>query len=259
MTMFSSLQNERVKEWIKLQKNSRFRFDQKRYIAEGPKMLMEISPELIEQVVVAEGYSGPMLSEWREDSITTVSDKVFKAVSMETTPQGIFAVVRMRDAVLDELTAAEVPLLVMLENVQDPGNAGTILRTAEAAGTTGVVLTKGSVDIYNPKVVQSAMGAITRLPVVAKADVEEAIIKMRDAGISVFVGDLKAEQWHFEADYTGGTCFLMGNEGSGISDKAARLANKRIRIPMPGNAESLNVGIATGVLLFEAVRQRMIK
>lgn len=258
MDILTSLSNERVKEWVKLQKSSKARDAGQRYIIEGAKAVMEMPGELIEEMVLQEEYAGPLPELAEGVPVYRTSGKVFKALSQETTPQGILAVARMRHASLVDLLKAPAPLLVVLDSIQDPGNAGTIIRTADAAGAAGVILTRGSVDAYNPKTVQASMGSQMRVPLIQRADLAEVLDAVKKAGILVYAGDLEAASWHYEEDYARGACFIMGNEGQGLSREALSMADKRIRIPMPGKAESLNVGIAAGILLFEAVRQKMV-
>ena len=150
----------------------------------------------------------------------------------------------------------KAPLLLFLEDLQDPGNAGTILRTAEAAGVDAVFCTKNTVDYYHPKTIRSTMGSIFRVPQCVVEDVPDFFGTLRKAGIRSFAAHLRGKRAYDEEDYRGGSIFLIGNEGSGLSETAAAGADALIRIPMAGEVESLNAAMAAGILMFEASRQR---
>lgn len=146
--------------------------------------------------------------------------------------------------------------MVVLDNLQDPGNLGTIFRTAEAAGVTGILLSKDCVDVYNPKVIRSTMGAVFRMPFLYVEDLPEKIKELQKEGIKTYAAHLRGENAYDEEDYTTGCAFLIGNEGNGLRDEVADCADCLIRIPMEGEAESLNAAVAAAVLMFEAGRQR---
>ena len=142
-----------------------------------------------------------------------------------------------------------------MDNLKDPGNLGTIFRTAEAAGVTGIILSSDCVDIYNPKVVRSTMGAVLRMPFLYVEDLPGAIGELKKEGLLVYAAHLAGER-AYDEDYTTGCAFLIGNEGNGLRDEVAACADRRILIPMCGRAESLNAAVAAAVLMFEAGRQR---
>lgn len=146
--------------------------------------------------------------------------------------------------------------IVALENLQDPGNLGTILRTAEGAGATGVLLSSGCVDIYNPKVVRSTMGAIFRVPFYYTDDLRRDLLALRGKGMQWYAAHLEGSVDYDEAAYCGPVGILIGNESQGLTEEMAALADQRIRIPMCGQAESLNAAVAASVLMYEANRQR---
>ena len=146
--------------------------------------------------------------------------------------------------------------MIVLDNLQDPGNMGTVFRTAEAAGATGILMSSDCVDIYNPKVVRSTMGALFRVPFCRVEDLPESVEDLKKAGIRVYAAHLEGKNPYDREDYRGGTAFLIGNEGNGLREEVASCADCRIRIPMEGKAESLNAAVAAAVLMFEAGRQR---
>ena len=220
----------------------------------------------------------------------TVSDSVFQYVSDTRSPQGILAVVEQLRYSVDELkqsrmpadaeadmraasetklltaagpkTAAKAeahgkqPLVIVLENLQDPGNLGTILRTAEAAGATGILLSKDCADIYNPKVTRSTMGSIFRVPFVYTDHLQEELLNLKKAGVRLYAAHLKGSTDMYAETYTGASAFLIGNESRGLAEDTAALADQAVRIPMSGKVESLNAAVAASVLLYEAKRQR---
>lgn len=186
-----------------------------------------------------------------------VSDAVMKKISDTETPQGIIAVCRMQNTTLDKLLAKGEMLLV-LDRVGDPGNLGTMLRTADAAGVGGVVLLKGCVDIYSPKTVRSSMGSLFHVPVVNGIDEEKFIVEAKEAGYELLVTSLEGADNLYKADLGGRIAFVMGNEASGVSANLLERADKRVYIPMAGRAESLNVAMAAGIVMFEALRRRIV-
>ena len=141
--------------------------------------------------------------------------------------------------------------------MNDPGNLGTVIRTAHAAGVDGVILSKGSVDLYNSKVLRSTMGSVFKIPIVQSADINETVEYMHKCGIKLFAAHLKGKKQHFQADYTKGCAFMLGNEARGLSEDSAMLCDELIKIPMPGGAESLNASVAAAVLMYEVVRQKL--
>lgn len=265
--MITSTANAQVKELIRLMKKSRAREEASVFIVEGPRMAGELTgdpawKDRIDRVYLSESYAGKHREDAEELGKTyrmeTLADHVFAHVSDTKSPQGILAVVRRREYDLRDITGGEPgnPLVVVLDNLQDPGNLGTIFRTAEAAGVTGILLSRDCVDIYNPKVIRSTMGAVFRLPFLYVDDLPGAVCELKQEGIRVFAAHLEGRNAYDQEDYSGGTAFLIGNEGNGLRDEVAECADCRIRIPMQGRAESLNAAVAAAVLMFEASRQR---
>lgn len=184
-----------------------------------------------------------------------VSAKVFREMSDTQTPQGILAVVKQRHSALSELVNGKNAHLLLLEDIQDPGNLGTMLRAGEGAGITGVVMSKGCVDIYNPKVIRSTMGSIYRVPFVYTEDFHGAIHEIKK-NCKVYAAHLKGEYYYDKGDYTGATAMIIGNEAKGIREETAALADTLIKIPMEGQVESLNAAVAASILMYEVYRQR---
>ena len=147
-------------------------------------------------------------------------------------------------------------IILVLDQIQDPGNLGTIVRTAEGAGVTGIVMSQDCVDMYHPKVVRSTMGAAYRVPFCYVDDLAEEVKQMKEAGICTYAAHLEGKNSYDEEDYRKASAFLIGNEGNGLRDEVADQAQVYIHIPMKGQVESLNAAVATAILTFEAARQR---
>ena len=157
---------------------------------------------------------------------------------------------------MQELLDKDNPVFVLLEDIQDPGNLGTILRTGEGAGIDGVIMTKDTVDIYNPKTIRATMGSIYRVPFLYVESMETVIGKLKEKGIAVYAAHLNGENYYDSFDFTKGSAFLIGNEGNGLKKETADLADSYLKIPMEGKVESLNAAIATSLLMYETYRQR---
>ena len=184
-----------------------------------------------------------------------MSDTVFAHVSDTKTPQGILAVVRRMEYTAEDILG-ETPHVLVLENIQDPGNLGTILRAGEGAGVTGIVMDANTADIYNPKVIRSTMGSVLRMPFVYVENLHETLEELKKKKIRLFAAHLQGKHAYDQEDYTGPAAFLIGNEGNGLTEETAAMADTYIRIPMEGRVESLNAAVAASVLMFEAARQR---
>ena len=221
-------------------------------------MFGEAPADWIEKVYVSETLtSDPALMEQVEKlPYDIVSDSVFRQMSDTQTPQGILTVLRRPSYTLEDILGGKNPLVMVLEDLQDPGNAGTILRTGEGAGVSGVLLTRTCVDITNPKVIRSTMGSVYRIPFLYVESVVSLTQELKKHNIRTFAAHLKGRNSYDQESYTGGTAFLIGNEGKGLTEEAANSADCLIRIPMCGKVESLNAAMASGILMYEAARQR---
>lgn len=275
--VITSTSNPQVKNLIQLRKKAKVRNEQDVFVVEGIKMYEEVPPDCLVQTFMSESFfrkydasSGHKFKAKTKSDIIILSDPVFAAASDTATPQGVLCVVRQYHYSQDDLlrpadapekeggtpAADRQPLLVVLENLQDPGNLGTILRTAEGAGVTGILLTGGCVDIYNPKVIRSTMGSIYRMPFCCVDDLTAVVSSLQKYGIRFYAAHLRGAVSYEQPDYTGPSAFLIGNESRGLTDAAADAADVRVKIPMCGQVESLNAGIAAAVLMYEAARQR---
>lgn len=187
-----------------------------------------------------------------------VSEEVFSKMSDTKTPQGVLCVMDRPKYDLDTALAQENSLWVILEDIQDPGNLGTIFRTGEGAGITGVIMTKGTVDIFNPKTIRSTMGSIYRVPFFYIEEMDSLFSKLEANHIISYAAHLKGNTDYDRFDYTKKTAFLIGNEGNGLTRETTEKASEYLRIPMEGQLESLNAAMACGILMYEAHRQRSL-
>ena len=253
--MISSTSNKKIKEVRELMRKAGERRKRGLFVVEGIKMFLEIPPEDMLEAYVSESFMRTCPAEAKVKlkftSHETVTDTVFEYMSDTRTPQGILAVVRMKK--YDRLCGSA---FVILDRLQDPGNLGTIFRTAEAAGIDGILMDNETVDIYNPKVVRSTMGAIFRVPFMYTDDLKSSIDELKKSGVKVFAAHLNGEKYYDEADYQNPSAFIIGNESAGISDEIAACADELIKIPMKGSVESLNASVAASILMYELSRQR---
>ena len=219
------------------------------------------SPWDVSELFVSEDAAGierhVAAAESRGVTVTRVSSQVMRSLTDTVTPQGVLAIVGLPDVSLED-AAAGADLVLVLAEVRDPGNAGTLVRSAAAAGASLVVFTKGAVDPFAPKTVRGAAGAIFHVPIVSGLELEEVAHTLKGRGLS-FVGAAADDGRPLdEVDLTARVALVLGNEAWGIGKAAESLLDDIVSIPMPGDAESLNVGIAGSILLFEAVRQRRL-
>ena len=249
-----SSKNAEYKKLLQLQKEAKAR-KEGLFLLEGVRAVSELAPDWqTESIWISESFSGAV-PERPEARYYRVSDAMFAKAAGTVHAQGILAVVHRKNYNLQDIPA-EAGFWIVLENLQDPGNAGTILRTADACGADALICTKGTVDLYNQKVVRSSMGSLFHLPVVSVEDIAEAAAFVHDQGGQLIGTHLKGTTSYTDASYQGPTAIIIGNEGSGMSREAADLCDVLVRIPMPGQAESLNASVAAGVMMYEVLRQR---
>ena len=260
--MITSTANPQVKNLIQLVKKAKVRNEQRLFVVEGIRMFREVPLDKLKEVYVSESFykkEKDTVKEVLKDSkirVEELTDTVFSHASDTKTPQGILCVVEQMNHKISELTSAECPLIMVLDHLQDPGNLGTILRTAEGAGVTGILMDRECVDIYNPKTIRSTMGSIYRMPFLIVDDAVGFVKGLKARKICTYAAHLHGVHSYREEDYTKGTAFLIGNEGNGLTDAMAEAAECLIRIPMEGKVESLNAAIASAVLMYEAHGQR---
>lgn len=262
--MITSYGNKSVREVIQLNQKAKARNSRGLFVAEGAKMFAEAPVDRIERVYIAQRAEAGLRSAYGDKldrlSAEIVSDDVFDKMSDTKTPQGILCLVRQFHYGIEDLLAAgndkKHMLYILLEDLQDPGNLGTIFRTGEGAGADGIIMSRQTVDIYNPKTIRSTMGSVYRVPFFYSDDLCETIRTLQKNDIAVYAAHLEGKKYYDEYDYRRGTAFLVGNEGNGLRKETAGCADAYLRIPMEGSVESLNAAVASSILLYEAHRQR---
>lgn len=278
MEIISSKDNKKIKYLRSLLEKGSARKKNRQFIVEGIKLVDEalvygkvceiiLSESLYKEIILGGLIKNALLADNGKNliayvneanSTTVVSDAVFKTVSETINPQGVVAIVTMPEyEILNEEFLAQTYnktgkiKLLILEDTADPGNLGTIMRTAEAAGVTGVIMGRGTVDIFNPKAVRSTMGSIFRLPFIYVEDVRETIRELKKYGISFYAAHLKGKQSYKDVKYSDKAGILIGNEARGLSPETAELADIYIIIPMQGKVESLNAAVAAALMMYE--------
>ncbi len=264
MEEITSASNSRVKRLVLLRQKAKERRQTQSFVIEGERLVLDAPAEYLEEVYITRGAmekAGERLAPLT-GKLTLLSDEAMAKASDTMSPQGILAVARQPQYSEEDLLGAygreekKMPLLLILEDIQDPGNLGTMFRTAEAAGATGILMSRGTVDVFNPKTVRSTMSSIFRIPFVVEEDFHGALRRLQERGIRLFAACLDGSRSYERADCRRACGFLIGNEGNGLTKETIRIANERIHIPMEGRIESLNAAMSAGILLYEAARQR---
>jgi TrmH family RNA methyltransferase len=259
--MITSLHNKRVARAVRLKKRA-MREKDRRFLVEGVQAVREAiaSGAVVHEIFHAQAPEGRLdavigMATEAGIAVHKVSDDVMGRLTSTVTPQGLVGVASFVDVPLEALPegAALVPVLI---EVRDPGNAGTIVRSADAAGADAVVFARSSVDIYNEKAVRATAGSLFHLPLVREIDVAETVGSLRERGFAVLAADARGEASIYETDLSQPTAFLFGNEARGLPPEALELADRTVRVPIAGRAESLNLAAATALVMFEAARQR---
>ena len=260
--MITSTGNQKVKRLVNLKKKRKARDEEGVFLVEGIRMFREVPAGRLAEVYVSESFYSKESStvrhvlEGSRIQPEILADQVYGYASDTKTPQGVLCVVRQETYTLAQAAGGERAHILVLDNLQDPGNMGTVIRTAEGAGVTGIIMSSDCVDVYNPKTIRSTMGSVYRMPLYRTEDIAGAVRWMKERGIHTYAAHLDGMLSYDEADYTNPCAFLIGNEGNGLREEIAAMADSYIRIPMEGQVESLNAAIASAVLLFEAARQR---
>lgn len=263
MTSITSPSNPMIKE-IKSLYRKKDRWIKKRFIVEGINIVEECIDNNYPVVNIV--YSDELLNvkggkelfnKISSDPRTIhVPNKLYKEISNIKNPQGIMAMAEFRSNSIDELDLNRNSFILLLDRLQDPGNMGTIIRTADAFGIDGIIVTEGCVDVYNPKVVRSTMGSIFRVPIFHEPDEVLTIERLKEKGVRIYSTSLEGSQYIHETNFQDASVLIIGNEASGVSPYLYSVSDRLIKIPMVGEAESLNVAIASSIIMYEAMRQR---
>ena len=244
--MIESSTNAQIKKIQKLKKSARNRRKEGLFIAEGVRLVEDaLAYRMVEKVYLSE-----------EADVEYVSSKVFQEISDTESPQGVLAVVQMPGYDRSTIVEKEDAAVICLEDIQDPGNLGTIFRTAEGAGMSAVIMSAGCVDLFNPKVVRATMGAIFRLPFFITENMTKEVEQLKQEHFSVYAASLEGARLYTEETYEGKCAVIIGNEANGIKQETQQAATHKIKIPMEGQLESLNAAVSAALFMYEIHRNR---
>lgn len=258
MEYIQSKDNLLIKE-IKKLKEKKYRINSNMFLVEGFRFTQEALDSNFEvmNIFISERAeqkyeNSSVINMLQSNTIVyIISDSIFKSICDTDNPQGIIAVVRNKPLEVKY----DNGFYMLADKIQDPGNMGTIIRTAHAAGALGVIITKGTVDIYNEKTLRATMGSIFKIPVLLDSDLS-LVQKLRDSGFKLVASSLDCDKNFYDIDLKEKVIISVGNEGNGISEEIYNLCDLKIKIPMPGGAESLNVAVAASIMMYEVVRQK---
>lgn len=247
MNRIESIQNQKVKMWKKLL-TKKGRDKEKLFLVEGVHLVEEAlqSDVEVKEIIVEESITIPKEWQLQTSDITTVTERVFKEISETQTPQGVIAVCKQLS--LQDVSWKEGKFL-LIDGVQDPGNVGTMIRTADSAGITAIILGDGTVDMYNSKVIRATQGSIFHLPII-RGNLLGWVEAFQSSDIPVFGTSLESASTYTGIEPQENFALIVGNEGEGVSKELLEKTNQNIYIPIHGKAESLNVAVATGILLY---------
>lgn len=253
MTEITSAANPTYK-YLKSLNQKKYRTAEGVFVAEGEKSVRDAiaAGYDIHRIAVSSSFYRTKQFDYHDYETVVLADSLFAAICDMKTPQGILAVCTVSEMALDDVTHGKY---VYCDHVSDPGNIGTMIRTADAAGFDGVLLSEGCADLYNPKTVRAAMGSFFHIPIITGLS-EVSLTELKQRDFSLVCGVLHADSIDYrEADLTGAVVIIVGNEANGVSERVVALCDTRVTIPIVGRAESLNAAIAAAILMYEALRQ----
>lgn len=261
--MITSKENQLIK-YIKSLSQRKYREENKEYIVEGIKMVIEaldskedvskliICEELFQNISEANNFQKYIKKLDEMGRCEYVSKNVFEYITDTVSPQGILAILKEK-----EEKSSYSNIVFALDNVQDPGNVGTIIRTLDSAGYKDLILSSDTAEAYNPKVVRSTMGAIFRLNLHRNINLEAELINLKRKNYKVVVTDLETENYYYDLNFEDKLVIVIGNESKGVSKQIKDLADVKVKIPMLGKTESLNAAVATSIIAYEGVRKKL--
>ena len=263
MQIISSKENQFIKH-IKKLKDKKYRDINNEYLIEGIKLIKEAIQEKaqIKQIVICdecekiEAIPKDLMYEIAKHECIYVTKKLFETLTNVVEPQGILAIIGKSDP-KQEINYNE-DIIVALDDIQDPGNLGTILRTVDSIGLTQIIISKGTADVFNPKVIRSSMGAIFRVKVIESEDLKQTLLEIKKHKFELLVTSLQTKKSVYDIKYKK-KIIVIGNEANGVSKEIQELSDYKIKIPMLGKTESLNASVATGIILYEYVRQKLLR
>lgn len=261
MNVISSKDNELVKN-IKKLKEKKYRDIYKEFIVEGIKLIKEAIEEKadIQKIVIcdnclnADVIPKQLMYEIAKFDCVYVTENVFNTVSDVNTPQGILAIIKRKNIEIEIDYSQDI--IVALDDIQDPGNLGTILRTVDSIGLNQILVSKGTADCYNSKVIRSTMGAIFRVNVIECENLENVLKEVKNNNFELIITSLQTKNSIYDVDYSK-KVIVIGNEANGVKKDIQNIADIKVKIPMLGKTESLNASVATGIVLYEYVRQKV--
>jgi len=264
--MITSKDNQLIK-YVKSLSQKKYREKNLEYIVEGSKMVMEaidnnediskiiVCDEIISTLDNVENINKILNQSKLKNKIEYVNKKIFEYISDTVTPQGVIAIVKQN--ILNDEEYSDI--IFALDDLQDPGNLGTIIRTLDAAGYKDLILSNGTAEAYNPKVVRSTMGAIFRLNLHTNINLEQKLIELKSKGYKVVITSLETNNFYYDVKFTEKLVIVIGNESKGVSKEIQNLADVKIKIPMIGKTESLNAAVACSIIAYEGVRQKFAR
>ena len=263
MQLITSKDNDIIKN-IKKLKEKKYRDERKEFIVEGIKLIQEAIDEnakikmivVCEECLKEETIEAKILYQIAKYNCIYVTPKVFATITDVKNPQGILAIIEMENT--EDVIKYNEDIIFVLDGIQDPGNLGTILRTLDSAGLSQLIVSKDTVDAYNPKVVRSTMGAIFRVKVIESNDLSRTIRNIKKHKFETVVTSLDTNESIYDIDYSK-KIIVIGNEANGVSKEIMGIADLKMKIPMLGKTESLNAAVATSIIAYEYVRRKIIK
>ena len=256
LDLIQSKDNQLIKEVKKL-KDKRYRDESGRFFIEGYRFVEEAfkAKARVQKLLISQKHFDKyknIFIDIDESNVFVIKDSLFSDICDTETPQGIAAIVNKKSYE----DTIEKGLFVLVDKVQDPGNLGTIIRTAHAAGAKGIIYTSGTVDPYNEKTLRSTMGSIFYIPIIEDKNLQK-VSAMKAQDYKIVASSLEASENFFDVLYGTKVVIAVGNEGKGISDEVFALSDLKVKIPMPGGAESLNASVAASIMIYEVLRQNL--
>ncbi|MEN6618591.1 MAG: RNA methyltransferase [Rikenellaceae bacterium] len=254
----SSVKNQKIKELIALQERSKERKDKGLFIVEGVRELeacIKCGYEIDTILFLPEEYSAEKINSIDCSHVYTVTPDIYSKIAYRGGTEGIIAIVKEKKRLLSDIKLSRNPLVIVLESVEKPGNLGAVLRTADAAKVDAVIVCDPLTDLFNPNVIRSSLGGIFTNQVCSCSS-EECYLWLKKNGINILTSELQSATWYHNTDMTIPTAIVMGKESDGLTQFWRDRADARIKIPMNGAIDSLNVSVSAAILCFEALRQR---
>lgn len=260
-TIITSAQNPRIKELLSLSSKSSERRKSGLFVIEGARECSAAAKASFEfhSLYIVPGMSGETMCEsFKAEHIHKVSADLYQKIAYRGTTEGIIAIARAKEMKLRDVKLSDNPLIILLEAIEKPGNLGAVLRTADAAMADAIIVCDPLTDLFNPNIIRSSLGGIFTNQVVSCTS-EEAYKWLKENKISIFTAELQASEWYHLSDMRSPLAIVMGTEAEGLKEFWRERADKRIKIPMRGELDSLNVSVSTAIICFEALRQRNFK